>query len=55
MKLRPTATRSRSPGRPRDQERQAATIAATAELLREVGYNSLSIDAVAKRAGVPAG
>jgi AcrR family transcriptional regulator len=52
MKLRPVATGSRSPGRPRDPERQAATIAATAELLREVGYNSLSIDAVAKRAGV---
>lgn len=42
----------RAPGRPRDRERQAATIRATAELLREVGYGRLSIDAVARRAGV---
>jgi AcrR family transcriptional regulator len=51
-KTRSAAAGSSSPGRPRDQERQSATIAATAELLREVGYSRLSIDAVAKRAGV---
>jgi len=49
---RPTKEQARPPGRPRDRERQAATLRATAELLREVGYGRLSIDAVARRAGV---
>jgi AcrR family transcriptional regulator len=38
------------PGRPRDSARHEAVIAAARELLREVGYSSLTIDSVAKRA-----
>jgi len=39
-------------GRPRDASRGAAILAATSQLLVEVGYDSLSIEAVAARAGV---
>ncbi|MGH8983405.1 MAG: TetR/AcrR family transcriptional regulator [Acidimicrobiia bacterium] len=44
--------RVRPRGRPRDAERHRATIAATVELLREVGYDRLTIAEVARRAGV---
>jgi AcrR family transcriptional regulator len=48
-----TATAAPRPrGRPRDAERHRATIAATVDLLREVGYERLSIAEVARRAGV---
>ncbi|HEX6312465.1 MAG TPA: TetR/AcrR family transcriptional regulator [Acidimicrobiia bacterium] len=46
------AARPRPRGRPRDAERHRATIAATVALLREVGYDRLSIAEVARRAGV---
>ena len=39
-------------GRPRDADRHQAVLDATRELLREAGYNHLSIDAIARRAGV---
>lgn len=42
---------SRSAGRPRDQRIDDAVLAATAELLQEVGYARMSIAAVAARAG----
>ena len=38
-------------GRPRDPRIAAAIVAATAELLVEIGYSSLSVAAVAERAG----
>ncbi len=41
----------RSAGRPRDQRIDDAVLTATAELLEEVGYNRLSMAAVAARAG----
>jgi len=46
-----TATTSAKPaGRPRDAARDAAILDATLEVLREVGYDRLTIDAVAARA-----
>lgn len=39
-------------GRPRDADRHGAVLAATCELLREVGYSRLTIDGVAERAAV---
>ncbi len=38
-------------GRPRDSRIDNAALAATAELLGEVGYAALSVDAIAKQAG----
>jgi len=38
-------------GRPRDPERHAAILQAARDLILEVGYTSVTIDAVAKRAG----
>lgn len=46
----PAATRGR--GRVRDPERHQATLDATVALLEEGGYESLTITAVARRAGV---
>ena len=45
----------RGPGRPPDLAKRRAIIDATLELLAEVGYGSMTIDAVAQRAqdGVP--
>ena len=40
-----------APGRPRDRRIDRAVLAATAELLVEVGYADLTMDAVADRAG----
>ncbi|QLY28710.1 TetR/AcrR family transcriptional regulator [Nocardia huaxiensis] len=38
-------------GRPRDPERDTALLAAVCEILPEVGYDRLTVDAVAARAG----
>jgi AcrR family transcriptional regulator len=43
---------ARSPGRPRDPQVDRAILAATLELLGEDGFDGLSIEAVAARAGV---
>jgi AcrR family transcriptional regulator len=42
----------RTPGRPRSEESHQAIIRATLELLLEVGYGSLTMEAVRQRAGV---
>lgn len=42
----------RRPGRPREERTDRAIIAATLELLVDGGYNALSVEAVAARAGV---
>jgi len=47
-----TATPVRPVGRPRDEQADAALMAATVALIREVGYDALTMDAVATRAGV---
>lgn len=41
----------RGRGRPRDAQRHTAILEATRELILEVGYTGLTIDAIAKRAG----
>ena len=41
----------RGPGRPPDLAKREAVLAATREVLAEVGYTSMTIDAVAHRAG----
>lgn len=43
--------REKGPGRPRDVERHAAILQATRDLILEVGYGGVTIDAVAKRSG----
>ena len=43
---------SRAPGRPRNPEIDEAVLAATRELLVEVGYSRLSYELIAQRAGV---
>ena len=43
------------PGRPREARVDQAVIAATCALLRDVGYARLSMDAIARRAGVARG
>jgi len=43
---------ARPAGRPRDRRLDAAVLAATRSLLVEVGYRDLSIEAIARRAGV---
>jgi AcrR family transcriptional regulator len=42
----------RGPGRPRDPTRDSAILGATLQLLQEVGYQRLTIEGVAARAGV---
>jgi AcrR family transcriptional regulator len=42
----------KSPGRPRSVESHQAMLQATLELLAEVGFDGMSIDAIAARAGV---
>lgn len=42
----------KSPGRPRSVESHQAILQATLELLAEVGFETMSIDAIAARAGV---
>jgi AcrR family transcriptional regulator len=48
----PEAAGRRRPGRPRDAGADEAILAAVVELLVEVGFGGLTIDAVAHRAGV---
>ena len=43
---------SRAPGRPRSEKARKAVIQSTLELLRSVGFNDLTVEAVAARAGV---
>jgi AcrR family transcriptional regulator len=43
--------RPTGPGRPRNAERHAAILRATRELILEVGYGGVTLDAVAKRSG----
>lgn len=43
---------TRSPGRPRSAEADAAIVSATLEVLREEGFRGLSVEAVRQRAGV---
>jgi AcrR family transcriptional regulator len=45
-------TKKNSPGRPRSQQSHQAMLKATLELLAEVGFDGMSIDAIASRAGV---
>ena len=45
-------TAARAPGRPRDPQVERDILAATIELLGEDGFDGLSIEAVAARAGV---
>jgi AcrR family transcriptional regulator len=46
------AAPSRSPGRPRSVEADAAIVRATLEVLRQDGFRGLSVEAVRQRAGV---
>lgn len=43
---------SRRPGRPRSEEAHGAILDASLELIREGGYDALTMDAIASRAGV---
>ncbi len=45
-------TPKKSPGRPRSVQSHQAMLKATLELLGEVGFDAMSIDAIATRAGV---
>jgi AcrR family transcriptional regulator len=45
------STAKRGPGRPPDLAKREAVLAAAREVLAEVGYTSMTIDAVAQRAG----
>lgn len=47
-----TNARKKSPGRPRSAQSHQAMLQATLELLAEVGFDAMSIDAIAARAGV---
>ncbi len=51
MASTPAVTSKRGPGRPPDLAKRRAILAATREVLAEVGYTSMTIDAVAQRAG----
>ncbi|MBW4618935.1 MAG: TetR/AcrR family transcriptional regulator [Cyanosarcina radialis HA8281-LM2] len=46
------ADRKKSPGRPRSTQSHQAMLQATLELLGEVGFEAMSIEAIASRAGV---
>jgi AcrR family transcriptional regulator len=48
----PSTGANRRPGRPRDEGARSAILTATMEVLGEVGFGRLTIDAVAARAGV---
>ncbi|MBD3887602.1 TetR/AcrR family transcriptional regulator [Phormidium tenue FACHB-886] len=47
-----TSPSKRSPGRPRSARSHQAMLQATLELLAEVGFEAMSIEAIASRAGV---
>ena len=44
--------KKRTPGRPRSEEARAAILSSTLELLEDLGFGELTIEAVAARAGV---
>lgn len=46
------AVTRRRPGRPRDEGAREAILSATLELLAEIGFANVTVDAVAQRAGV---
>ncbi len=48
----PEAADGRAPGRPRSEEADRAIVEATLRLLREVGYERMSLESVARAAGV---
>lgn len=48
----PSHLPARSPGRPRSEEAHAAILDASLALTREIGYDAVSIEAIAARAGV---
>lgn len=50
--LPPKHVKKRTPGRPRSEEARAAILASTLELLEEVGFTDMKIEAVAARAEV---
>lgn len=50
--VQPKVVKKRTPGRPRSEEARAAILSSTLELLEEVGFVELKIEAVAARAGV---
>ena len=50
MPLAEPGDERRGPGRPPDLAKREAVLEATRELLAEVGYGSMTLDAVAKRA-----
>src|SRR3954454_6758461 len=54
MRKHATVTRveARGPGRPRSEKARKAVIRSTLKLLERVGFNELSIEAVAAKAGV---
>jgi AcrR family transcriptional regulator len=54
MLVTTSATSPPTQGRPRDPAKDAAVIAATRELLVEMGYHGLTVVAIARRAGVGA-
>jgi AcrR family transcriptional regulator len=47
-----SSTDKKSPGRPRSVRSHQAMLRATLELLAEVGFNAMSMDAISARAGV---
>src|ERR1700753_3460011 len=47
----PSVDKAPSAGRPRDPRIDAAILAATADLLVQIGYSSLTMAAIAERAG----
>jgi AcrR family transcriptional regulator len=48
---KPAGTNSRGPGRPRDEEVRRRVLSAASNLLQEVGFRSVTVDAIAERAG----
>src|SRR5689334_5908035 len=48
----PEVNVARKPGRPRSEEAHGAILDAAIQLIREVGYDALTMDAIATRAGV---
>jgi AcrR family transcriptional regulator len=52
MKVSKTAnTGTRGPGRPRDEDVRLRVLSAASDLLEEVGFRSVTVDAIAERAG----